>query len=111
MPGDERGLGSAGAGEGASRALTRDGHSWPRTSSAGYQDEPWATGVARVGFTDNDAEVGLTRTNSFGDRLQATVTDADGGTWRDTSIARFQIDRDDEFHVRTLTFNLRRVGR
>jgi hypothetical protein len=71
---------------------------------------PLATGTARVGFTDNDADVSLTRTNSFGGRLQATLTDAGGNTWRYIHTYRFQIDRDGEFQVRAENYNLRWTG-
>jgi hypothetical protein len=68
-----------------------------------------AMGTARIGFTDNDAGVSLTRTNSFGGRLQATLT-ADGDTWRYTHTYRFQVDRDGEFQVRAENYNLRWTG-
>jgi hypothetical protein len=74
------------------------------------QAGPLATGTARVGFTDNDEDVSLTRANSFGGRLQATLTDAGGNTWRYINTYRFQIDRDGEFHVRAENFNLRWTG-
>jgi hypothetical protein len=74
------------------------------------QAGPLATGTARVGFTDNDADVSLTRTNSFGGRLQATLTDTEGDTWRYTHTYRFHIDRDGEFQVRAESFNLRWTG-
>jgi hypothetical protein len=74
------------------------------------QAGPLATGTARIGFTDNDADVSLTRTNSFGGRLQATLTDAEGNTWRYIHSYRFQIDRDGEFQVRAENYNLRWTG-
>jgi hypothetical protein len=75
------------------------------------QDAPWATGTARFGLTDNDVDVSLTRTNSFGGRTQATVTDADGRVWRYSCSGRFHITKDDEFIVRAEHCNLTPVGR
>jgi hypothetical protein len=71
------------------------------------QAGPLAVGTARIGFTDNDAGGSSTRTNSFGGRLQASLTDAEGNTWRYTHTYRFHIDRDGEFQVRAENYNLR----
>ena len=75
------------------------------------QEGPWATGTARIGGNDNDVLVSQTRTNSFGARFQAAVTDDDGGTWRYSFAARLQITKDGDFHSRAEHFNLARTGR
>ena len=49
--------------------------------------EPWATGSAHARYTDNDLDhpasldAGIRRTNTFGERGEGKVVDADGGTW------------------------------
>ncbi len=48
---------------------------------------PWATGSAHARYTDNDLDhrgsidAGLRRTDSYGERGEGKVVDADGGTW------------------------------
>jgi hypothetical protein len=74
------------------------------------QDGPWATGMARWGGTDNDVDVSLTRTNSFGDRVHATLFDADGGAWIYSFSFRAQITKDDEFILRAEHATLTRKG-
>jgi hypothetical protein len=66
--------------------------------------------MGRYAGTDNDVDVSLTRTNSFGDRLQATVFDVDGGAWHLSASTRLQINKDDEFIVRAVHFTLTSVG-
>ena len=75
------------------------------------QDGPWASGTARFGGTDNDVFVSQTRTNSFGARFQASVTDVDGGAWRYSFTARLQITQEGDFVVRAERFNLVSTGR
>jgi hypothetical protein len=74
------------------------------------QDRPWATGMGRYAGTDNDVDVSGTRTNSFGDRLRVTVVDVDGNVWHLSAGIRLLINKDDEFFVRALHFNLSRSG-
>jgi hypothetical protein len=59
----------------------------------------WATGTARVEANDNDLDATLTRTNSFGDRGQANVTDAAGDAWHYSWRFQARISRDDVFTV------------
>lgn len=70
------------------------------------QVEPWATGTARIEANDNDLDVSLTRTNSFGNRGQATVYDANGDAWHYSWSLRALITRDGEFRVAAENFNL-----
>lgn len=74
------------------------------------QAGPWATGTVRVEANDNDFDLSLTRTNSFGVRGQGTVEDAAGDTWHLSWTSRIQITKDDEFIVRNEHFNLHRIG-
>lgn len=60
-----------------------------------------ATGRGLLVWNDNDWDVSLTRTNSYGGGLGATVVDTDGRTWQVRFSVRFQIDRNDEFHLRS----------
>jgi hypothetical protein len=75
------------------------------------QTGPWATGTIHIAANDNDIDVTLTRTNSFGDRGQATVRDAAGVTWHYSFVFRARISKDDVFAVSAENFNLRRRGR
>jgi hypothetical protein len=65
--------------------------------------EPRATGSATVSSTDNDlfhddsVEMGLHRTNSFGERGQGTVVDASGQAWHYSWTFQAQLDQDNEF--------------
>jgi hypothetical protein len=70
------------------------------------QTGAWATGDARVTLTDNDLDVSGTRTNSFGNRGQGTVTDDTGGQWSYTWAFRAQLDRDGNFTVRVTDYDL-----
>jgi hypothetical protein len=65
--------------------------------------EPWATGSARVTSTDNDlfhddsVDMGLHRTNTFGERGQGTVRDASGDAWHYSWTFQGQADQNNEF--------------
>jgi hypothetical protein len=74
------------------------------------QAGPWATGIARLELNDNDQDVSGTRANSFGDRGQATVYDADGDAWHYSWTFRALISRDGEFTVSAENTNLKRKG-
>lgn len=63
------------------------------------QAAPWATGAARVEGNDNDLDATLTRTDSFGDRGQADVTDAAGAAWHYSWRFHATISKDDIFTV------------
>jgi hypothetical protein len=70
------------------------------------QAGPWATGTARLKGHDNDVEVSLTRTNSFGEQLNGKVVDVDGKAWRFSAGIQLRIDRSGEFHLITEHFTL-----
>jgi hypothetical protein len=60
-----------------------------------------ASGHGSLVWNDNDWDVTLTRNNSFGGGLSATVLDDDGRAWQVRFSVRFHIDRDGEFHLRS----------
>ena len=66
--------------------------------------EPWAVGSARYMGNDNDldhagsVEAGLYRTNSFGNRGQAMVVDADGQWWAYNWAFRGVYDKNLDFN-------------
>lgn len=70
------------------------------------QAGPWATGTGDVKGRDNDVDVSLTRTNSFGERLTGTVVDIDGNTWQFSGHILLHVDRNDEFFVINEQFTL-----
>ena len=70
------------------------------------QAGPWATGSGDVIGRDNDVDVSLSRTNSFGERLTGTVVDIDGNTWQFSGHFQARIDRNDEFFLVTEQFTL-----
>jgi hypothetical protein len=59
--------------------------------------QPLAQGRGRLIINDNDAGVSGTRTNSFGHRLNARVTLAEGGTAHLAVHTRFHIKKDGSF--------------
>lgn len=80
--------------------------SGPCTDTDG-SDEPWAIGTATQRGNDNDLDVTLTRTNSFGGHTHGTVWDATGQAWSYVEMFRAQITQDDEFFLRVYRFSLR----
>lgn len=74
------------------------------------QSEPWATGAFRCISNDNDLDVSLNRTNSFGDRGNGTVYDAAGDAYHYSMTRRFQIDKNGDSHLRVENFNLKMIG-
>jgi hypothetical protein len=74
------------------------------------QSAPWATGTAHIAANDNDLDVSLTRTKSFGDKGQASVEDADGGDWHYSWTFHARISKDDVFDVSVEDYNLSRRG-
>jgi hypothetical protein len=74
------------------------------------QIEPWATGIANVRGNDNDFDVSLTRTNSFGNTGVAAVVDANGDAWHYSWTMQLQIIRDGEFRALAEQFNLKKKG-
>jgi hypothetical protein len=68
---------------------------------AGGTPIPLYTGTMRTVANDNDLEVSLTRTNSFGARSTGWVEDADGNRCQFSAHVRLQITRDEEFRVLT----------
>jgi hypothetical protein len=64
---------------------------------------PWAVGTGHMSNNDNDLDhdgsvaLGLYRTNSFGDRGQATVVDADGVMWSYQWVFRGVYDKNLDF--------------
>jgi hypothetical protein len=60
-----------------------------------------ASGHGSLVWNDNDWDVTLTRNNSYGGGLSATVLDDDGRAWQVRFSVRFHIDRDGEFHLRS----------
>lgn len=84
--------------------------SGPCEDTAGLSG-PWATGYGASAGNDNDLDVSGTRTNSFGDHVQGTVQDGDGGQWHYSSHFRAHIDRDFEFTVKTVNTNLKKKGK
>jgi hypothetical protein len=71
----------------------------------------FATGRALWVWNDNDFHISLTRANSFGGSVSGTLTATDGQRWRLRWGARLQIDRNDEFHLRSITTTLVPIGR
>ena len=69
--------------------------------AAGGTPIPLYTGTMRTVLNDNDLEVSLTRTNSFGAHSTGWVEDADGNRCRFSAHVRLQITRDEEFRVLT----------
>jgi hypothetical protein len=61
--------------------------------------EPIATGTVRVVLNDNDVDVSLTRTNSFGSTAKGTLERADGTACAFSATSRVLITREDEFRV------------
>jgi hypothetical protein len=74
------------------------------------QSAAWATGTAHIAANDNDIAVGLTRTESFGDKAQATLVDAAGGEWHYSWTFHARISKDDVFSVTVENYNLQRKG-
>jgi hypothetical protein len=70
----------------------------------------WATGTAHIAANDNDIDVTLTRTDSFGDKGQATVHDAAGDAWHYSWTFHARISKDDVFTVLVENSNLTRRG-
>ena len=68
---------------------------------AGGTPIPLYTGTMRTVANDNDLEVSLTRTNSFGARSTGWVEDAEGNRCRFSAHVRLQITRDEQFRVLT----------
>jgi hypothetical protein len=64
---------------------------------AGETVEPIATGTVRAMTTDNDADVSLTRANSFGSTAIGTLTTPEGQTCSFRGTFRAIIDPNDEF--------------
>ena len=65
---------------------------------------PWAIGSANYSYHDNDLdhprsvfELGLSRSNAFGESAQGMVTDADGMAWNYSWTARTVGDKHFEF--------------
>ena len=71
------------------------------TIMAGGSVEALYTGSIRTVGNDNDLEVSLTRTNSFGGSSHGTVWDGDGNRCRFSAHVRLQITLDMEFRVLT----------
>lgn len=63
---------------------------------------PWATGTSQAAATDNDlfhfdsVQMGLYRSNAFGDRGQATLEDASGAAWHYSWVFHVVSDKHDE---------------
>jgi hypothetical protein len=74
------------------------------------QPGPLATGSGRFGVNDNDLDVSLTRTNSFGDHGQGRLTGSDGGRWHYSWLFRALIDQDGGFTLVVQDSNLVRAG-
>ncbi len=74
------------------------------------QAAPWATGAAHVEANDNDLDATLTRTNSFGDRGQANVTEGAGAAWHYSWRFQATISKNDIFAVRLENSTLARKG-
>jgi hypothetical protein len=70
-----------------------------------------ASGHGSLVWNDNDWDVTLTRNNSFGGGLSATVLDEEGRAWQVRFSVRFHIDRDGEFHLRSRHTTFVRTGR
>jgi hypothetical protein len=70
-----------------------------------------ASGHGSLVWNDNDWDVTLTRTNSYGGGLSATVLDDDGHAWQVRFSVRFQVDRDGEFGLRSRHTTFVRTGR
>ena len=66
---------------------------------AGGSLELLASGTVRVVATDNDLEVSLTRTNSFGHHATGRLFTPEGDACRFRGVARAQITRDGEFRL------------
>ena len=71
---------------------------------------PFASGTGHAIRTDNDLETSLTRTNSFGTRIQGTVQDAAGQSYRVTAELRDLIFPDGSFKRVVQNVNLHPVG-
>jgi hypothetical protein len=65
----------------------------------GVIPEPIATGTVRVVLNDNDVDVSLTRTNSFGFTAKGTLERADGTACAFSATFRALITREGEFRV------------
>ena len=72
---------------------------------------PWATGTSHAVGTDNDlfhfdsVQMGLYRSNAFGDRGQGTLQDTDGGMWHYSWSFHVVLNKHDEvvnFHERSV---------
>ena len=73
------------------------------------EDTPIATGTTLVTGTDNDVDVSLDRTNSFGRSLKGTAS-GPGGSFRVRGSFRATIDRDDNLVFRNIRFSITPVG-
>jgi hypothetical protein len=65
----------------------------------GVIPEPIASGTVRVVSNDNDVDVSLTRTNSFGFTAKGTLERADGTACAFSATFRALITQEDEFRV------------
>ncbi len=70
-----------------------------------------ATGTGNVRGTDNDANVSLTRNNTFGNRLSGRVVDDSGQAWSVQAVFRARVTQDDEFKLIREDVNLVKRGR
>lgn len=70
-----------------------------------------ATGTGNVRGTDNDADVSLTRNNTFGTRLNGRVVDDTGQAWSVQAVFRARITQDDEFKLIREDVNLTKRGK
>ena len=77
------------------------------------QEGAWAQGSATVTANDNDLDVSGTRRNSFGERGQGKVHDADGGHWHFSWVFRAQcsVDCETDFTLRVEKSNLHKIGK
>lgn len=66
---------------------------------AGGTPVPLYVGSMSTIWTDNDVDVSLTRTNSFGGSSKGWVFDADGNRCHLSAHVRLQVTRDGEFKV------------
>jgi hypothetical protein len=76
---------------------------------------PWAVGTARYAYHDNDLdhgrsvfELGLRRTNAFGESVNGRVVDASGNTWQYSWTLRFVLDKTFDFREVVSRFVLSR---
>ena len=70
-----------------------------------------ATGIGKIRATDNDGDVSLTRTNSFGQRITGRVVDGNGAAWSVQAHFKARITKDDEFILTREGINLVKRGR